>query len=167
MENLRRVISEHPFCNGLEPDYIDLLTGCASNVRFEKGFHLFREGGEANQFFLIREGKILLEILAPHCPSLSLETVEAGEVLGWSWLVPPHRWRFSARAVEPVNAIAVNGKCLRAKCEKNSHLGYTLLKRTVEILGQRLEATRFRLLDLYSAEVLEDQTAAFGSTRRH
>ena len=153
MENLGRVISEHPFCKGLEPDYVDLLTSCASNVLFDKGHHLFREGGEANQFYLIREGKVSLEVLASQDPLLTVETVEAGEVLGWCWLVPPYRWRFGARAVEPVRAIAVNGKCLRAKCEKNSHLGYELLKRSVEIVGQRLGATRFRLLDLYSAEV--------------
>jgi CRP-like cAMP-binding protein len=163
MENLGRIISEHPFCKGLERRYVDLLTSCASNVRFEKGHHLFREGGEANQFYLIREGKVLLEILAPQSPSLNLETVQAGEVLGWSWLVPPYCWRFGARAVEPVSVIAVNGKCLRAKCEKNSGLGYELLKRTVEIVGQRLEATQFRLLDLYSAEVRREQAVAPGA----
>jgi CRP/FNR family cyclic AMP-dependent transcriptional regulator len=153
MENLGQIISEHPFCKGLQSEYIDLLTSCASNVRFEKGFHLFRTGGEANEFYLIREGKILLEVTAPRRPSLDLETVESGDVLGWSWLVPPHRWRFGARALEPVRAIAVDGKCLRLKCERNSSLGYELLKRTVEVVGQRLEATRFRLVDLYSAEV--------------
>jgi CRP/FNR family transcriptional regulator, cyclic AMP receptor protein len=83
---------------------------------------------------------------------LIVETVTEGEVVGWSWLVRPYRWRFSARAVEPVRAIAVDGKCLRAKCEKNPHLGYELLKRTIEIVGQRLEASRVRMLDLYSAD---------------
>lgn len=152
MENLGRVISEHPFCKGLEPHYIDMLTGCASNVRFDEGHHLFREGGEANQFYLIREGKISLEIHTPERPTLTVETVQAGEVLGWSWLVPPYRWHFGARAVERVSAIAVDGRCLRTKCVKDSHLAYELLRRTVEIAGQRLEATRFRLVDLYSVE---------------
>lgn len=152
MENLGRIISQHPFCRDLPSEYLDLLTGCASNVRFEKGFHLFRAGGEANEFYLIREGKVLLEITAPQCPSIGLETVEPGELLGWSWLVPPHRWRFGARAIEPVRAIALDGKCLRLKCKKNASLGYELLRRTVEVMGQRFEATRFRLVDLYSTE---------------
>jgi CRP/FNR family transcriptional regulator, cyclic AMP receptor protein len=154
VESLGRVISEHPFCTGLEPCYIDLLIACASNVQFERDHHLFRGGGEANQFYLILQGKVSLEIHSPQTPSLIRETVESGEVLGWSWLVPPYRWRFDARAVEPGSAIAVNGKCLRLKCEKNSLLGYELLKRTVEIMGPRLDATRFRLVDLYSAETL-------------
>jgi CRP-like cAMP-binding protein len=153
VENLGRVISEHPFCKGLEPSYVELLISCASNVRFDKGHHLFRQGGEATHFYLIREGKVFLEVPASQCQFLPVETVQAGEILGWSWLVPPYRWRFGARAVEPVNAIAMNGRCLRAKCEKNLVLGYELLRRTVEMVGQRLEATRFRLVDLYSAEL--------------
>jgi len=165
MENLGRVISEHPFCKGLEPHHVDLLTNCSSNVRLLPGYHLFREGAEANQFYLIREGKILLESPAPQCPRLSPEYVEAGEILGWSWLVPPYRWRFGASAVEPVSAIAVNGNCLRGKCEKNPDLGYALLKRSVEILGQRLEATRFRLVDLYSAEMSREQRVLFSRSR--
>jgi len=153
MENLSRVISEHPFCQGLEPRYVDLLAGRSGNVRLCPGHHLFREGGEANQFCLIREGKILLKSPSRQCGLLNLEAVEAGEVLGWSWLVPPYRWRFGGRALESVSAIAVDGKCLRKKCEKDSELGHALLKRTVEMLGQRLDATRFRLLDLYSAVI--------------
>lgn len=153
METLGRIIAEHPFCKGLEPNYVDLLTSCAANVRFEKDFWLFREGGEANHFYLIREGKVALEVLGPQHARLIVETVAEGEVLGWSWLVSPYRWRFGGRATEPVRAIAVDGKCVRAKCEANPHLGYQLLKRTAEIMGRRLEATRFRMLDLFSTQL--------------
>lgn len=82
-------------------------------------------------------------------------------MLGWSWLVPPYRWRFGAHAVEPVRSIVVEGKCMREKCEKDPHLGYELLKRTVEIVGQRLDASRFRMLDLYSAEGQPEPRFAF------
>ena len=151
MENLGRVIAEHPFCRGLEPYYVDLLISCASNVRFGPDHHLFREGGAANHFYLIREGKVALEVTAPQHSRLTMETVNEGEVLGWSWLVPPYRWHFSARAVGPVRAIALDGKCLRVKCEKNHDLGYEMLRRTVDVVGRRLQSTRFRLLDLYAA----------------
>ncbi len=153
MENLRGIVAEHPFCKELEPAYVDLLTGCASNVRFEAGQRLFREGGEANKFFLIREGAVSLETVAPQGGKITVETVSEGEVLGWAWLVPPYRWHFTASAAGPVRAIAMDGTCLRTKCQKNHDLGYELLRRTIDIVGQRLEATRFRLLDLYSAEV--------------
>jgi hypothetical protein len=89
-----------------------------------------------------------------------VETVAEGEVLGWSWLVPPYRWHFDARAVGPVRAIALDGECVRAKCRKNHVLGYELLNRTVDIVGRRLKAAHFRLLDLYSAERQEPTHAA-------
>lgn len=161
MESLGRIISEHPFCNGLAPHYVDLLVNCASNVRFEADQHLFREGAEANQFYLIREGKVVLEVVASQRPSLEMETADEGEVLGWSWLVPPYRWHFDARAVGRVRAIAVDGKCLRAKCERNHDLGYELLRRTVNLVGQRLDAARFRLLDLYSAEGAQESVEVY------
>ena len=124
--------------------------GCATNVRFALGSFLFHTGEEANQFFLIREGAVALEATAPGKPLLVVQTLGAGEILGWSWLVPPYHWMFDARALEPTRAIALDGKCLRGKCEADHDLGYDLLKRTAHILWERLEAARLQLLDAYA-----------------
>ena len=150
METLERIIAEHPSFSGLRPEYTELVTGCASNTRFDSGTYLFKEGEEANEFFLIREGHVALEIFAPQRKPIIVQTVGAGEILGWSWLMPPYHWRFHARAVEPTRAFAFDGKCLRTKCEQNHDLGYELLKRLAAIIGQRLEATRLQLIDVYA-----------------
>jgi CRP-like cAMP-binding protein len=150
METLERIVAEHPFFAGLEEQYLHLLVGCASNVRFEAGSSILREGEEASQFYLIRQGKIALEISAPPRGRLTVETLGEGDILGWSWLIPPYYWSFSARAVELTRAIALDGKCLRAKCEENHDLGYELLKRFARILERHLEATRLQLLDVYA-----------------
>ena len=150
METLERIVAEHPFFAGLEEQYLHLLVGCASNVRFEAGSSILREGEEASQFYLIRQGKIALEISAPPRGRLPVETLGEGAILGWSWLIPPYYWSFSARAVELTRAIALDGKCLRAKCEENHDLGYELLKRFARILERHLEATRLQLLDVYA-----------------
>ena len=76
----------------------------------------------------------------------------AGEVLGWSWLYPPYRWNFDARAVEPVRAFALDGNCLRAKCEADHDFGYELVKRFLQQVHMRLERTRLQLLDVYRAD---------------
>jgi CRP-like cAMP-binding protein len=149
MENLERILSEHPFLQGLDPEYLQLVSGCASNVRFEAGQYLFREDEEANWFYIIRQGKVAVEAYAAERGSVIIDTVEEGDVLGWSWLIPPYNWHFDARAVELTRAIALDGKCLRNKCEHDHNLGYELLKRFAHIIEQRLEATRIRLLDLY------------------
>jgi len=149
METLKSLVAEHPFTRGLEERYVQLLEGCASNVVFKASELIFREGGEANHLYLIRRGKIALEVYAAERGSIPIMTAGEGEVLGWSWLFPPYRWQFDARAVELTRATALDGKCLRQKCEQDHELGYALMKRVVQIVEQRLQATRLQLLNIY------------------
>jgi CRP/FNR family transcriptional regulator, cyclic AMP receptor protein len=151
MENLERIIAECPFFADLDRAYLDLVVGCASNVRFEAGAHVFREGTAADTFYLIREGKVNVEILAPHHKPHVVATAGEGEILGWSWLLPPYVWKFNGRAVHATRAIALDGKCLRNKCEQNHDLGYEILKRLVQIIEHRLDEARFQLIDVYAA----------------
>jgi CRP/FNR family transcriptional regulator, cyclic AMP receptor protein len=150
METLERIIAEHPFFAGLESNYPNLLTGCALNARFDQGSYIFKEGEEANEFYLIRAGKVALEIFAPQRKPIMVATLGEGEILGWSWLLPPYQRKFHAHAIGPVRAIALDGKCLRTKCEQNHDLGYEMLKRFGQIMEQRLEATCLQLLDIYA-----------------
>ncbi len=151
METLERIIAAHPFFAGLESYYLGLLVGCASNVRFEPGPYLFREGGEANEFYLIRAGKVALEVFAPQRKPIIVRTMGEGDVLGWSWLLPPYQWRFHARAVEDTRAFALDGKCLRGKCEQNHDLGYELLKRFARVIEEQVVAAHYQLVDFYVA----------------
>jgi len=152
METLERIIAEQPFFADLDPAFLQLVTGCASNVRFDAGVYIFKEGDEANEFYLIRSGKVALELFAPQHKPIIVETLGVGEILGWSWLLPPFEWKFFARAMEDTRALALDGKCLRGKCEENHDLGYEMLKRFAHIIERRLEATRFQLLDVYSTK---------------
>jgi CRP/FNR family transcriptional regulator, cyclic AMP receptor protein len=149
METLQRILADHPFARGLNDCHLELLVGCASNIRFEAGQVVFREGEEANQFYLIREGKMALELFAAERGPINILTLGEGEMLGWSWLVPPYRWRFDARAIELTRAIALDGKCLREKSERDHDLGYELLKRIAHTMEERLQATRLQLLNVY------------------
>jgi len=149
METLEPILSEHPFLKGLDPRIIQLIVGCASNLRLNAGEYLFREGQEAGQFYIIRHGKVAIELAAAQRGVINIQTVGEGEILGWSWLIPPYSWRFDGRAVELTRVIALDGKCLRAKCEEDHQLGYEFLKRFSHIIAQRLDATRLQLLDLY------------------
>lgn len=153
MESLEPILAKHAFFEGLEPAYLKLLVGCASNERFTAGTYIFRQGEEASHFYLIRQGRVALEIHAPQRPPIVIETLDGDDILGWSWLIPPYLWRFDARIVEPTRAIALDGKCLRAKCEEDHDLGYELLKRFAHIVTQRLQATRMQLLDVYAAHI--------------
>lgn len=150
VRTLEGILAEHPFFQGWDSRYFQLAVGCASNVRFNPGEFLFREGQEANTFYLIRAGMVALEVYFPGRGRVPMETVGGGDMLGWSWLIPPYRWGFDARAMEMTRAIVLDGKCLRAKCDQDHEMGYDLVKRVASSLGQRLDATRYRLLDMYS-----------------
>lgn len=149
MKTLEGILSKHPFFDGLDPRYIELAVGCAANVRFNAGEIIFHEGEEANNFYLIREGKVALEVFSRGHGSLTVQTLHDGDILGWSWLIPPYHWTFDARAAETTRAIAFDGKCLRDKCEQDHDMGYELLKRIASILGERLDSTRFQLRGIY------------------
>lgn len=149
MKTAEQVLAEQPFFKGLDARYLRLCVGCATSVYYEAGAYIFREGEQAENFYLITQGRVALETVAAQRGSVLIETIEAGEALGWSWLFPPYRWHFAARAVEPVQAIVFDGPCLRTIADKDHDFGYELVKRVTAIITERLQATRLRLLDMY------------------
>ncbi len=149
MEGLERILKEHPFFSGFPEDQISLVAGCARNHRFDAGQYLFHEGDPADEFFLIRHGKVALEIAAPGQPPIIISTLGEGEIVGASWLLPPYRWNSDARALELVRALGIDAACLRGKCEADHHLGYEMMKCFAPVLVKRLQATRLQILNVY------------------
>ena len=149
MQEIDELLEEIDVFRGLCDEHLDLIAGCALNRVFADGDHLLREGEPADEFFAIRHGTVALETFVPQRGAMTIETLHGGDVLGWSWLVPPHRVVHDARALGVVRAIAFDGACLRGKCDEDSRLGYELMKRFTEVIVERLQATRLRLLDVY------------------
>jgi CRP/FNR family transcriptional regulator, cyclic AMP receptor protein len=152
MRTLAEYLPEHPFFTGLAPDAMALVVGCARNRHFRPDDVLFRTGDPADTFFVIRHGRVALEVHDPGRGGLVLATPDDGDVVGWSWLVPPYRWLFDARALGEVSAVAIDGACLRGKCDTDPALGYALMQRVALVMYDRLQDARLRLLDLYGAQ---------------
>jgi len=148
-ENLSEILRQHPFLADLSEEHMQILIGCASNVRFAEGAYLIQEGQLANKLFLLRTGRVALDINIAPKGVLRIQTVGPGEVLGWSWMISPYRWHFSGVAVAETRAVALDGECIRKKCEDDHDFGYDMLKRLSHVVERRLEATRMQLLDLY------------------
>jgi CRP-like cAMP-binding protein len=149
MTTVAELLADAPFFAALRPDTIELIAGCGSNVQFEEGELIFREGAPADAFYLLRHGSVAIEAYTPSAGPLVIETLESGDVLGWSWLFPPHRWHFDAHALTTVRATSFDGVCLRAKCDADPALGYELITRFAQTLMERLQWTRLALLDVY------------------
>jgi CRP/FNR family cyclic AMP-dependent transcriptional regulator len=148
-KELDEIIAHVPFFEGMPEDEIALIAGCGRNVRFDPGETIFRQGDPADTFYVVRHGSVAVGNFVPPRGELVIETLEAGELLGWSWLFPPYRSHFDARALSIVRATQFDGACLRDKCAADPTLGYDLVSRFAQVLIERLQWTRLRLLDVY------------------
>ncbi len=144
---LAEVIANHPFFRGMTPEHLRLLSDAAMLKSFKQDEMIFREGDIANRFYLVRSGKVALELQEEGREPQFIQYVGEGDALGWSWLFPPYYWHFDARAIEPTWAIFFYGTRLREQCEEDPSLGYELMKRMAGVAVQRLQATRWQLLE--------------------
>lgn len=151
METIASLLADHPFCRDLPAPHLELVAGCGRNVHFRPGEFVFRTGDASDQLFLVRHGRVAIEVASPGRPPIAIQTVGEGDILGWSWLIPPYHRAFDAHVIEETRAIAIDGVCLRRKCDADHDLGYEMLRRLALVMEERLEATRMQLLDLYGA----------------
>jgi CRP/FNR family transcriptional regulator, cyclic AMP receptor protein len=149
VQTIEQLLGEAPAFNGMSREHLELIAGCAQNTTFKDGEYLLREGDPSNRFYVIRQGRVALEIFVPERGALTIETVDDGDLLGWSWLVPPFRIDFDARAMGNVHTVAFDAACLRGKSDEDPVLGYQLMRRFIPVIVERLQATRVRLLDVY------------------
>lgn len=142
-------LAHHPFFSSLSDAQVDRVAACAARRTFERGEILFHAGGDADGFFILRRGTVTVENKRPGggAPSV-LQTLHESAVLGWSWLTPPYRWAFDARAVSPVETLFFDGAGLRATFEKDPALGYQIVSRFAGVMGERLRAAHMRMLEL-------------------
>lgn len=150
-EPLLGQVAAHPFCRGMSPAHLRILADWAMPARFEKDERVFREGDPANRFYLILTGDVALETYVKDWGTTLIQTLGPGDVLGWSWLFPPYYWHFDARALQPTSAIFFYATRLRERCEQDHEFGYELMKRTTEVVIQRLQKTRQHLLSVCGA----------------
>ena len=146
---LEQLIAAHPFLSGLAPEFQSFLWDCASLRRFGSHQQIFQEAGEADHFYLIVSGKVTLDATVPDCGTLPIQTLEAGEALGWSWLFPPYQWAFTATTAVPTDVLSFGARLLRQKASEDPAFANELLSRIAKTLIQRLLATRNELIHLY------------------
>jgi CRP-like cAMP-binding protein len=152
MQAIESDLAFQPMLRELDAEEVKQISECARMVSFEAGQTLFYEGEVAQHFYIITHGKVALQVYGPGRGPITIETLDDGDILGWSWLFPPYRWHFDAQALDSTRAILFNAMCLRAKCEEDHSLGYKLVKVFSHLIMERLQATRLRLLDVYGPQ---------------
>lgn len=149
MRTIEELLAEAPALEGMKREHLAFIAGCAQNRTFTGGQYLMREGDPADTFWVIRHGRVAMEIFVPQRGEVTIETIDDGDLLGWSWLVPPYRCHLDARALGNVHTVAFDAVCLRGKTDEDPVLGYELMRRFIPVIVERLQATRVRMLDVY------------------
>jgi CRP/FNR family cyclic AMP-dependent transcriptional regulator len=146
---LAKQLERLSFFDGLSDEHLDKLASIAERIEIPAGNFVFEEGGHADAAFVIEEGAIALELNVSHRAHHIVQTLHAGELLGWSWLFPPHRWAFSAFALDPTTLIRFDAEQLRGFQDADCAFGYEMIKRFAQVMTTRLAATRLQLVDVY------------------
>jgi len=149
MQTLEPLIAGVALFKGMKQEHLALIAGCATNVRYEAGQFPGLAGSPADCFWIIRQGCMALEIHAPDRGTISIATMGDGEVVGFSWLVPPYQLRFDVHALTATRALLIDGRCLRGKLAQDHELAADLLGRFSTLAVQRLEALSLQLMDIY------------------
>lgn len=143
-------LARHPFLRGLSDEHSASLAGVARRVHVPAKQRLFEEGDVADRFWLIDGGPVSLDTLVSGRGHLVVETLGMGDVLGWSWLFPPYRWRFGAVTRGRMDAVELDGRALRQMCAEDKTLGYDLTNRFLAVVLHRLQSARLRLIETYA-----------------
>ena len=159
-QQLDEILAQVPFFEGMAEDELALIAGCGRNVHFDAGETIFRQGDAADNFFVVRHGTVAVGNFVPPRGELVIETLEAGDLLGWSWLFPPYLWHFDARATEPTKAICFSGVLLRQHRDEDLMLSHELFKRTCEVMARRLQIARRKLLNMKSPSAPRESTGS-------
>jgi CRP/FNR family transcriptional regulator, cyclic AMP receptor protein len=143
-------LSTRAFFSELDQDYMKFLADSATEMRIKKGDVLFQQGERADKFYLLRKGQVSVQVPALMGPVLEIQTLGEGQMLGWSWLIPPYRWNFQARALEDSDLLEFDGSAILARCEKDPKFGFELFKRFAALMSERLDAARQKMMDAWN-----------------
>ncbi|WP_432138418.1 MULTISPECIES: cyclic nucleotide-binding domain-containing protein [unclassified Streptomyces] len=133
----------------LSPEQRQRLMGIAHEVAFPPGARLFEEGGRADRFWIVRTGTVDLDMRVPGRRAAVIESLGHNDLVGWSWLFPPHTWHLGAEAASPVRAYEFDADAVRSLCESDPLFGRAVAEWVGGVVAHRLHAARTRLLDLY------------------
>ncbi len=148
-EQLRSAIAAHAFCHGIAADHIAAMADAATSLELPAGSFVFRRGGPTTAFYLVTEGSIALEVASPGRDPLTVETLHAGEALGWSWLFPGRDWQFDARCLDDVTTVAIDATRLRTLVDDDPAFGRDLVLRIGRVVVDRLIHARAQLVDIH------------------
>jgi CRP-like cAMP-binding protein len=151
---LSEALRETWFGADLPTDVAERLAACAYLQTLPAGHVLVREGAPSLELGIVRSGRVALRVHVPERGQETILTVEPGDIVGWSAIVPPYRATSTAVAVEVVEVLVFDGPALRELLLEPA-LAAVFYPRVLDAVARRLAATRQQLLDLFGQDRTE------------
>jgi len=152
---IKDILAAHSLFSSLSPEHLEVLVEAAEERQYADGDVIFRLDDQAAHFYLIQSGTAVVQIPSIYGPPLVMQTLSSGQLLGWSWLIPPYKWHFEARATSDMKVIAFDGQRLRHRCEQDPALGYQLLKLFSALMSERVQAARLKMMEVCEPAEIE------------
>ncbi len=149
-DEIANYLRSHTTFSNLDPAHIEILVQHSQERSFVVGDMLFRQMDLAEHFYILLDGSIKVQVPAIMGPALVVQTLEASDILGWSWLIPPYKWTFEARAELDSRVLVFDGRALLQHCETDNNFGYTLMKIFAGLMSERLHSARLKMMDSWS-----------------
>ena len=146
-QSITDYLSAHEFFSEFSDDVLKFLCECSSTREIKKGQILFLQGEHADKFYVVRSGRISLQMPAIMGPTLEIQTVDEDQVLGWSWLISPYQWNFQTKAEDDSELLQFDGAAILAQCEQDPKLGFELVKKFAALMSVGLNAARLKMMD--------------------
>jgi CRP-like cAMP-binding protein len=145
------LLRRYPLFSGLDQTQLNALAMIADQVAVPSGTVLFEEGQPATALYLLIEGSVDLYFTAPgEGPQPGREywvgEINPGELFSISVLIEPYRLTAMARMTTAGSLLEIDGPALRALCELDSRLAYTLMRQVAKTGLERLHATRVQMI---------------------
>lgn len=153
MRNAAELFAEGLF-KGFAPDEMAaFLRRCHENT-YPDGTRLFMEQSEAAKLYLILKGRIDLNFEMPQRENVytTIVSQQPGDAVGWSAIVPPHKYRLSGYCRGETTLLEIDRDTLQVLFETNYHLGYIFMRNIAAITGERLHHVQDKM-----AKVLADE----------
>jgi CRP-like cAMP-binding protein len=134
----------------LEPETRSALARIGEVVEVPAGTVLFREGDPTGAVSIVLDGRVGLRLRVPERGQVTIQTVEPGDVIGWSAVVPPYRATSTGTALTDTRLARFEGAALREALDSDKDLAAAIYPALLRAVARRLEGTRQQLLDLFS-----------------
>lgn len=149
-DELKDYLKTHKVFSDLAPEHIEVLANHVDEKAFAAGEVLFRQDDSAEKFYILIDGSVEVGVPSIMGPALVVQTLGQNDILGWSWLIPPYKWTFEAKADRESKLLIFDGKSLLQYCEQNTDFGYALMKRFAGLMSERLHSARLKMMDSWA-----------------